>query len=144
MVNRPPLVDTFESYIPATTEVDMSGKRYTDEFKSEGAGRLWTSAESSRRQAVDSGAESSGSAVRGGEPEHALGDGITCLRKHEGWLYLAVVIDLFSRQVVGWSMRPTLHSDVVMQALLAAVWRRKPPSGLMLHSNQGCQFTGDQ
>jgi putative transposase len=69
---------------------------------------------------------------------------ITYLRTHEGWLYLAVVIDLFSRQVVGWSMRPTLHSDVVMQALLAAVWRRKPPPGLMLHSDQGCQFTGDQ
>ena len=69
---------------------------------------------------------------------------ITYLRTHEGWLYLAVVIDLFSRQVVGWSMRPTLHSDVVMQALLAAVWRRKPASGLMLHSDQGCQFTGGE
>ena len=69
---------------------------------------------------------------------------ITYLRTHEGWLYLAVVIDLFSRHVVGWSMRPTLHSDVVMQALLAAAWRRKPPPGLMLYSDQGCQFTGDQ
>lgn len=55
-----------------------------------------------------------------------------------------MVIDLFSRQVVGWSMRPTLHSDVVMQALLAAVWRRKPPPELMLHSDQGCQFTGGE
>lgn len=69
---------------------------------------------------------------------------ITYLRTHEGWLYLAVVIDLFSRQVVGWSMRPTLHSDVVMQALLAAVWRRKPLPGLMLHSDQGCQFTSGE
>lgn len=63
------------------------------------------------------------------------------LRTHEVWLspkgtsfgtYLAVVIDLFSRQVVGWSMRPALHSDLVLQALLAAVWRRKPLPGLML------------
>jgi putative transposase len=52
---------------------------------------------------------------------------ITYLRTHEGWPYLAVMIDLFSRQVVGWSMRRTLHSDVVMQELLAAIWRRKPP-----------------
>ena len=49
-------------------------------------------------------------------------------------MYLAVVLDLFSRQVVGWATRPTLHSDSVMQALLAAVWRRKPAPGLVLHT----------
>ena len=65
-------------------------------------------------------------------------------RSNPSWLYLAVVIDLFLRQVVGWSMRPTLHSDVVMQAILAAAWRRKPPPGLMLHSDQGCQFIGGE
>lgn len=69
---------------------------------------------------------------------------ITYLRTHEGWLFLAVVLDLFSRQVVGWSMAPTMHSDLVLQALLAAVWRRKPAAGLMLHSDQGCQFTGGE
>jgi putative transposase len=48
------------------------------------------------------------------------------VRTHEGFLYLAVVLDLFSRRVVGWSMQPTLSRDLVMQALLAAVWRRRP------------------
>jgi putative transposase len=69
---------------------------------------------------------------------------ITYLRTHEGWLFLAVVLDLFSRQVVGWSMEPRMHSDLVLQALVAAVWRRKPKPGLVLHSDQGSQFTGHE
>lgn len=76
-------------------------------------------------------------------PDLAWATDITCLRTHEGWLYLAVVIDLFSRRVVGWAMQPTQHTDLVLQALLAAVWRRKPRPGLILHSDQGCQFTSD-
>lgn len=67
---------------------------------------------------------------------------ITYIRTHEGWLFLAVVIDLFSRQVVGWSMEPRMQSDLVLQALTSAVWRRKPGPGLVLHSDQGSQFTG--
>ena len=55
---------------------------------------------------------------------------ITYIRTHEGWLYLAIVLDLFSRQVVGWSMQSSLHTDVVLQALIMAVWRRKPAAGL--------------
>jgi putative transposase len=55
-----------------------------------------------------------------------------------------VVIDLFSRQVVGWATSPTQHADVVLRALLVAVWRRKPPHGLVLHSDQGSQFTGGE
>ncbi len=58
-------------------------------------------------------------------------------------MYLAVVLDLFSRQVVGWATRPTQHTDLVLQALLAAVWRRKPEPGLLLHSDQGSQFTSE-
>lgn len=69
---------------------------------------------------------------------------ITYLRTHEGWLYLAVVLDLYSRQVVGWAMQPRMHTDLVLQALLAAVWRRKPGPGLVLHSDQGSQFTGGE
>jgi putative transposase len=69
---------------------------------------------------------------------------ITYIRTHEGWLYLAVVIDLYSRQVVGWAMDGRMQTDLVLQALLAAVWRRKPLPGLMLHSDQGSQFTGQQ
>ena len=67
---------------------------------------------------------------------------ITYIRTHEGWLYLAIVLDLFSRQVVGWSMQSTLYTDVVLQALIMAVWRRKPAAGLLVHSDQGTQFTG--
>jgi putative transposase len=69
---------------------------------------------------------------------------ITYLRTGEGFLFLAVVIDLYSRQVVGWAMRPSLHTDLVLAALLGAVWRRKPPPGLVLHSDQGCQYTSDE
>lgn len=68
---------------------------------------------------------------------------ITYIRTYEGFLYLAVVLDLFSRQVVGWATRPTQHADLVLQALLAAVWRRKPKPGLLLHSDQGSQFTSE-
>ena len=69
---------------------------------------------------------------------------ITYIRTYEGFLFLAVVLDLFSRQVVGWATRPTQHTDLVLQALLAAVWRRKPKPGLLLHSDQGCQFTSEE
>ena len=67
---------------------------------------------------------------------------ITYIRTHEGWLFLAIVMDLFSRQIVGWAMQPSQHTDVVLQALVMAVWRRKPAVGLLVHSDQGTQFTG--
>ena len=66
---------------------------------------------------------------------------ITYIKTHEGWLYLAVVIDLFSRRVVGWSAQPRMTTDLALQALLAAVWRRKPKGKVMIHSDQGSQFT---
>ena len=66
---------------------------------------------------------------------------ITYIKTHEGWLYLAVVIDLFSRRVVGWSVQPRMTTDLALQALLAAVWRRKPKARVMIHSDQGSQFT---
>ena len=58
----------------------------------------------------------------------------------EGWLYLAVVMDLASRRIVGWSMGVRLHADLVCQALKAAYWRRKPAPGLIMHSDRGCQY----
>ncbi|WP_432652499.1 IS3 family transposase [Pseudoalteromonas luteoviolacea] len=67
---------------------------------------------------------------------------ITYIRTHEGWLYLAVVLDLYSRAVVGWSMSSRMESELVTQALLAAVWRRKPKNQVLIHSDQGSQFTG--
>lgn len=66
---------------------------------------------------------------------------ITHIRTHEGWLYLSVVIDLFSRQVVGWSMKPRMTTDLALDALLSAVWRRKPQGVVMVHSDQGSQFS---
>ena len=57
-----------------------------------------------------------------------------------GWLYLAVVIDLFHREVVGWSIKPRMTADIVMDALTMAWFRRKPAPGLMHHSDRGSQY----
>lgn len=67
---------------------------------------------------------------------------ITYIRTHEGWLYLAVVVDLFSRQVVGWSMGSRIDTGLVLDALVMALWRRRPKQPVTVHSDQGSQFTG--
>ena len=74
-------------------------------------------------------------------PDRVWVTDITYIKTHEGWLYLAVVIDLFSRRVVGWSAQPRMTTDLALQALLTAVWRRKPKTKVMIHSDQGSQFT---
>lgn len=66
---------------------------------------------------------------------------ITYIRTHEGWLYLAVVLDLFSRQIVGWSMQGRMDKELVVSALLMALWKRKPQQTVMIHSDQGSQFS---
>jgi putative transposase len=66
---------------------------------------------------------------------------ITYLPTHEGWLFLAVVMDAFSRRVVGWSMRDDLKAELVVDALAMAVTRRKPPAGVVHHSDRGSQYT---
>jgi putative transposase len=66
---------------------------------------------------------------------------ITYIRTHEGWLYLAVVLDLFSRQVIGWSMRSRIDAELAINALLMAVWRRNPKTPVIVHSDQGCQYS---
>jgi putative transposase len=66
---------------------------------------------------------------------------ITYIKSNEGFAYLAVVIDLYSRRVVGWSMQSRQTTDLVLQALLMAVWRRKPKTKVLIHSDQGSQFT---
>ncbi|WP_131726437.1 IS3 family transposase, partial [Cognatishimia activa] len=66
---------------------------------------------------------------------------ITYIRTREGWLYLAVVIDLFSRRVVGWATQSRQPTDLVIKALITALWRRKPSAGLLVHTDQGSQFT---
>jgi putative transposase len=65
---------------------------------------------------------------------------ITYLPTREGWLYLAVVLDLFARRVVGWSMQPTLERGLVLAALKHALQRRQPPPGLLHHSDRGSQY----
>ena len=62
----------------------------------------------------------------------------------EGWLYLAVVLDLYSRRVIGWSMKPEMTSQLVADALMMAVWRRGKPEAVMHHSDRGSQYTSEQ
>jgi putative transposase len=62
----------------------------------------------------------------------------------EGWLYVAAVIDLFSRRVVGWSMSDTMTAQLVTDALVMAIWRRGTPDALLHHSDQGSQYTSEQ
>jgi len=68
-----------------------------------------------------------------------VGD-ITYLPSRCGWLYLTVFIDLFSRLVVGWAVSTSLGHEGVLEALHRAIWRRKPPAGLMIHTDRGVQF----
>ncbi len=76
-------------------------------------------------------------------PDQAWVTDITYIRTWQGWLYLAVVMDLFARKVVGWSMKPTLARELVIDAILMAVWRRKPNGKVIVHSDQGSQYGSD-
>jgi len=78
------------------------------------------------------------------KPNQAWVTDITYIRTHEGWLYLAVVIDLFSRLVVGWSMKSRITKELVLDALLMAVWRRSPQDKVLVHSDQGSQYTSHE
>ena len=62
----------------------------------------------------------------------------------EGWLYVAAVIDLYSRRAVGWSMSAQMTAQLVTDALMMAIWRRGPPRELLHHSDQGSQYTSEQ
>ena len=74
------------------------------------------------------------------QPNEKWSTDITYLPTREGWLYLAVVLDLYSRKVVGWAMRDTLHTDLVLSALEMARRNRQPKAGLLHHSDQGVQY----
>lgn len=73
-------------------------------------------------------------------PDTVWGTDITYLWTQEGWLFLAVVIDLFSRKVVGWALDKQMPTKLVTDALRMAVWRRRPPKGLLHHSDRGSQY----
>lgn len=75
------------------------------------------------------------------QPNQFWATDITYIKTTEGYSYLAVVIDLYSRKVVGWSMQNRQPTELVLQALLMAVWRRKPTGKVVIHSDQGSQFT---
>ena len=60
-----------------------------------------------------------------------------------GWLYLAVVMDLSSRRIVGWSMSERMKADLVCDAVKSAYWRRKPPAGLLMHTDRGSQYASE-
>lgn len=80
--------------------------------------------------------------VRGGPNEVWTSD-ITYIRTDEGWLYLAAVMDLYSRKIVGWELEKRLDSDLVEKALQSALYDRKVEEGIIFHSDQGVQYTSE-
>jgi transposase InsO family protein len=77
------------------------------------------------------------------QPDTVYAGDITYIWTPEGWLYLAVVIDLFSRAVVGWSMSRWLKSELVTSALQMAIDQRQPRPGLIMHTDRGSQYVAD-
>jgi transposase InsO family protein len=65
---------------------------------------------------------------------------ITYIRTRSGWLYLAAVMDLYSRKIIGWAMAPNMPAELVSSALQMAIAQRNPPPGLIVHSDRGCQY----
>ncbi len=77
-------------------------------------------------------------------PNRSWTSDITYIWTEEGWLYLAVVMDLYSRSIVGWAMAERMTRELVMSALTMAVWRRRPEPGVVVHSDRGSQYaSGD-
>lgn len=74
-------------------------------------------------------------------PDKVWVSDITYIKTYEGFLYLAVVIDLYSRRVIGWATQSRQPTELVLQALLMAVWRRKPKQPVLIHTDQGSQYT---
>ena len=74
------------------------------------------------------------------EPNQVWVGDITYIWTSEGWLYLAVVLDLFSRQIVGWAMSNRINKKLVIDALLMGIWRRNPGAGLIFHTDRGSQY----
>lgn len=77
------------------------------------------------------------------KPDQKYVGDITYLWTDEGWMYLAVVIDLFSRRIVGWSMDDQMKAELVNNALMMAIWARKPQRGLLWHTDRGSQYASE-
>ena len=77
-------------------------------------------------------------------PDRVWAGDITFLWTQQGWLYLAVIIDLYSRKVVGWSLKSRMTTDLVEDALTMAVWRRRPGPGLIHHTDRGSQYASER
>ncbi len=73
--------------------------------------------------------------------DEAWATDITYIRTHEGWLYLAAVMDLCSKRIVGWSTSSRINRELVVNALIMAIWRRRPKKPVIVHSDQGSQYT---
>ncbi len=76
-------------------------------------------------------------------PNRVWAGDLTYVWTTEGWLYVAAVVDLFSRRVVGWSMSAAMTAQLVTDALMMAIWRRGKPDALLHHSDQGSQYTSE-
>ena len=107
-------------------------------LEAHGRRRFRVTTDSAHRQPV--AANLLGRAFRVAVPNRVWAADITFLGTQEGWVYLAVVLDLASRRIVGWAVRSTLHSDLVVAALRMAFSRRRVAPGLVHHSDQGCQY----
>lgn len=77
-------------------------------------------------------------------PNQAWVSDITYIRVRDKWLYLAVVLDLYSRKVIGWAMSPTMPAELVCHALKLAISHRQPKPGLLVHSDRGSQYASKQ
>ncbi|MFI3123232.1 MAG: DDE-type integrase/transposase/recombinase, partial [Methylococcales bacterium] len=78
------------------------------------------------------------------KPNRVYAGDITYIKTDEGWLYLAIVMDLFSRQIVGWSMADHMKTSLVNDALQMAIQQRKLPRGLLWHTDRGSQYTSKE
>ena len=74
------------------------------------------------------------------KPNRVYASDITYIWTKEGWIYLTIILDLFSRRIVGWSLNNRIDKKLVMDALIMAVWRRHPSPGLIFHSDRGSQY----
>ena len=77
-------------------------------------------------------------------PNQAWAADITYVPTRQGWVYLAVVLDLGTRLIKGWSLRDSLHTKLVSEAFLRAVFKHRPPPGLIHHSDRGCQYASEE